>query len=89
MLMNPSKPIPHPVAVGDSVTHPNHGYSISGKAVAALTRIHTQGRGSITIIRTKGWIEVKPINSLFFWSRDYTCGYGRKGDQTNSDLDQR
>jgi hypothetical protein len=24
--------------------------------VAALTRIQTRGRGSITIIRTKGWI---------------------------------
>ncbi|KAK7305653.1 hypothetical protein VNO77_43560 [Canavalia gladiata] len=56
MLMSPSKPIPHPVQA-DSITHPcisNRGFGISGKAVAALTRIHTQGRGSITIIRTKG-----------------------------------
>ncbi|CAJ1868316.1 unnamed protein product [Sphenostylis stenocarpa] len=55
MLMSPSKPIPHPV--GDSLTHScisNRAFGISGKAVAALTRIHTQGRGSITIIRTKG-----------------------------------
>lgn len=55
MLMSPSKPIPHPV--GNSVTHPcisARGYGISGKVVTALTRIHTQGRGSITIIRTKG-----------------------------------
>ncbi|XP_014495510.2 uncharacterized protein LOC106757367 isoform X5 [Vigna radiata var. radiata] len=55
MLMSPSKPIPHPV--GDSLTHsciPNRAFGISGKAVAALTRIQTQGRGSITIIRTKG-----------------------------------
>ncbi|KAJ1388155.1 hypothetical protein SESBI_39340 [Sesbania bispinosa] len=43
MLMNPSKPIPHPV--GDSKTHPcisNRGFGISGKEVTALTRIHTQ-----------------------------------------------
>ncbi|XP_057433600.1 uncharacterized protein LOC130726362 isoform X2 [Lotus japonicus] len=55
MLMNPSKPIPHPV--GDLVTHPcisTSGFGISGKKVAALTRIHTKGRGSITIVRTKG-----------------------------------
>jgi len=55
MLMSPSKPIPHPV--GDSLTHScisTRAFGISGKAVAALTRIHTQGRGSITIIRTKG-----------------------------------
>lgn len=57
MMMSPSKPIPHPVAVEDSMTHPcisNRGYGISGKEVAALTRIQTRGRGSITIIRTKG-----------------------------------
>ncbi|KAK2440444.1 hypothetical protein P8452_19542 [Trifolium repens] len=57
MMMSPSKPIPHPVAVKDSVIHPcisNSGYGISGKKVAALTRIQTRGRGSITIIRTKG-----------------------------------
>ncbi|KAL1327402.1 hypothetical protein HN51_037457 [Arachis hypogaea] len=59
MLMSPSKPIPHPVA-NLSSTHPyacisaRSGYGISGKVVTALTRIHTQGRGSITIIRTKG-----------------------------------
>ncbi|KAI4299651.1 hypothetical protein L6164_033087 [Bauhinia variegata] len=55
MLMNPSKPIPHPV--GDSAAHPfmsAGSLGMSGKAVVALTRIQTQGRGSITIIRTKG-----------------------------------
>ncbi|XP_061337116.1 uncharacterized protein LOC133284139 isoform X2 [Gastrolobium bilobum] len=55
LLMSPLKPIPHPV--GDSITHPCNsarGFGITGKAVTALTRIHTQGRGSITIIRTKG-----------------------------------
>lgn len=57
MMMNPSKPIPHPVGVKDYVTNScinsNRSYGISGKEVAALTRIQTKGRGSITIIRTK------------------------------------
>ncbi|XP_027334477.1 uncharacterized protein LOC113849077 [Abrus precatorius] len=55
MLTSPSKRIPHPVE--NNVTRScisNRGFGISGKAVTALTRIHTQGRGSITIIRTKG-----------------------------------
>ncbi|KAJ1410532.1 hypothetical protein SESBI_21843 [Sesbania bispinosa] len=54
MIPSASKPIPHPVK--DSVSHPcilAGGFGISGKAVVSLTRIHTQGRGSITIIRTK------------------------------------
>ncbi|KAG5081202.1 hypothetical protein GLYMA_02G241700v4 [Glycine max] len=50
-----SKPIPHPVK--DSVTNPcklvRESIGLSGKEVASLTRIHTRGRGSITIIRTK------------------------------------
>ncbi|TKY56666.1 XRI1 protein [Spatholobus suberectus] len=50
-----SKPIPHPVK--DFVTHPcklvRGRLGLSGKEVASLTRIHTRGRGSITIIRTK------------------------------------
>ncbi|XP_017430442.1 uncharacterized protein LOC108338205 [Vigna angularis] len=50
-----SKPIPHPVA--DSVTLPcklvKGSFGLSGKTVTSLTRIHTRGRGSITIIRTK------------------------------------
>ncbi|CAK8566213.1 unnamed protein product [Lathyrus sativus] len=58
MMMNPSKPIPHPVVVQDyessSFINSNRSYGISGKEVAALTRIQTRGRGSITIIRTKG-----------------------------------
>jgi len=50
-----SKPIPHPVK--DSVTLPcklvKGSFGLSGKTVTSLTRIHTRGRGSITIIRTK------------------------------------
>ncbi|XP_028759415.1 uncharacterized protein LOC114718298 isoform X2 [Neltuma alba] len=55
MRMSPAKPIPHPVR--DRVRVPcdsDRGFGISGKAVVALTRIHTQGTGSITIVRTKG-----------------------------------
>ncbi|KAK0574755.1 hypothetical protein LWI29_028538 [Acer saccharum] len=56
ILMPPTRPVRHPV--GDFACRPTcvsaDGPGLSGKAVVALTRIHTQGRGTITIIRTKG-----------------------------------
>ncbi|KAJ7942766.1 Protein XRI1 [Quillaja saponaria] len=55
ILMPPTRPVRHPV--GDFAYRPcafPDGPGLSGKAVVALTRIHTQGRGTITIIRTKG-----------------------------------
>ncbi|ANM62800.1 XRI1-like protein [Arabidopsis thaliana] len=55
ILMAPSRPIRHPV--GDFASRPcvsGRGPGLSGKAVVALTKIQTQGRGTITIIRTKG-----------------------------------
>ncbi|KAK4261876.1 hypothetical protein QN277_004814 [Acacia crassicarpa] len=56
ILMPPTRPVRHPV--GDFAIRPclsATGTGLSGKAVVALTRIHTQGRkGTITIIRTKG-----------------------------------
>ncbi|KAJ1430533.1 hypothetical protein SESBI_07673 [Sesbania bispinosa] len=55
ILMPPTRPVRHPV--GDFACRPcvsADGPGLSGKAVVALTRIHTQGRGTITIIRTKG-----------------------------------
>ncbi|KAI4357374.1 hypothetical protein L6164_001326 [Bauhinia variegata] len=55
ILMPPTRPVKHPV--GDFACRPcvsPDGPGLSGKAVVALTRIHTQGRGTITIIRTKG-----------------------------------
>ncbi|XP_028767042.1 uncharacterized protein LOC114724765 [Neltuma alba] len=56
ILMPPTRPVRHPV--GDFASRPclsATGAGLSGKAVVALTRIHTQGRrGTITIIRTKG-----------------------------------
>lgn len=55
ILMRPKRPIPHPV--GDYAAHPcassASGFGISGKSVVALTKIHTQGGGTITIVRTK------------------------------------
>ncbi|XP_038874964.1 uncharacterized protein LOC120067481 [Benincasa hispida] len=56
ILMPPTRPVRHPV--GDFACRPcvsADGPGLSGKAVVALTKIHTQGRrGTITIIRTKG-----------------------------------
>ncbi|XP_030507037.2 uncharacterized protein LOC115722062 [Cannabis sativa] len=55
ILMPPTRPVKHPV--GDFACRPcvsPHGPGLSGKAVVALTKIQTQGRGTITIIRTKG-----------------------------------
>ncbi|KAK9106611.1 hypothetical protein Syun_022622 [Stephania yunnanensis] len=55
LLMRPTRPVRHPV--GDAACHSRiltEGLGPSGKAVATLTRIHTQGRGSVTIIRTRG-----------------------------------
>ena len=53
--MTPTRPVRHPV--GDFACRPiasPHGHGLSGKAVVALTKIQTQGRGTITIIRTRG-----------------------------------
>ncbi|XP_022725173.1 protein XRI1-like [Durio zibethinus] len=55
ILMPPTRPVRHPV--GEFACRPcisANGPGLSGKAVVALTKIHTQGRGTITIIRTKG-----------------------------------
>ncbi|XP_019055591.1 PREDICTED: uncharacterized protein LOC104611073 isoform X2 [Nelumbo nucifera] len=55
MLMRPTRPIRHPV--GELAYRPcasANGFGLSGKAVVALTRIRTQGRGTVTIIRTRG-----------------------------------
>ncbi|XP_051149100.1 uncharacterized protein LOC127263870 isoform X2 [Andrographis paniculata] len=56
ILMPPTRPVRHPV--GDYAFRPMispEGPGLSGKAVVAFTRIHTQGRrGTITIIRTRG-----------------------------------
>ena len=55
ILMRPTRPVKHPVgefAFGPCVS--TNGPGLSGKAVVGLTRIQTQGRGTITIIRTRG-----------------------------------
>ncbi|KAH9295528.1 hypothetical protein KI387_039116, partial [Taxus chinensis] len=54
ILMPPKKPIQH--LVGDYARSPfvaSTGFGLSGKAAVALTKIHTQGKGAITIMRTK------------------------------------
>ncbi|XP_022679835.1 uncharacterized protein LOC101776683 isoform X1 [Setaria italica] len=55
ILMRPSRPVRHPVgefACAPRVSADQPG--ISGKAVSSFTRLHTAGRGTITIIRTRG-----------------------------------
>ncbi|RWV82489.1 hypothetical protein GW17_00056013 [Ensete ventricosum] len=55
ILMRPRRPVRHPVgeyAQGPRVSPDGPG--LSGKVVVSLTRIQTRGRGTITIIRTKG-----------------------------------
>ncbi|KAK6912326.1 hypothetical protein RJ641_021927 [Dillenia turbinata] len=55
MLKRPTKPVRHPV--GEFATNQTtfaSGLGMSGKTVVALTKIQTPGRGTITIIRTKG-----------------------------------
>ncbi|PVH67046.1 hypothetical protein PAHAL_1G415800 [Panicum hallii] len=55
ILKRPARPVRHPVgafAFGPAVTA--HGIGLSGKAVVSLTKIRTGGKGTITIIRTRG-----------------------------------
>ncbi|KAL6566291.1 hypothetical protein OROGR_001906 [Orobanche gracilis] len=55
ILMPPTRSVRHPV--GDFACQPlvsPDGPGLSGKTVVAFTRIHTQGRGTITIVRTRG-----------------------------------
>ncbi|CAO2040515.1 unnamed protein product [Urochloa humidicola] len=55
ILKRPARPVRHPVgqfACGPAVTA--DGLGLSGKAVVSLTKIRTGGKGTITIIRTRG-----------------------------------
>ncbi|KAG8056933.1 hypothetical protein GUJ93_ZPchr0002g26504 [Zizania palustris] len=55
ILMRPARPVRHPVgefACAPRVSADKPG--LSGKAVSGFTRLHTPGRGTITIIRTRG-----------------------------------
>lgn len=56
ILMRPARPVRHPV--GEYACAPRvlarDAPGISGKAVAGFTRLHTPGRGTITIMRTRG-----------------------------------
>ncbi|KAL0757529.1 hypothetical protein Bca101_095197 [Brassica carinata] len=60
ILMPSARPVRHPV--GAFACRPclsAHGPGLSGKAVVAFTKIHTLGKGTITIIRTKGGPKLK------------------------------
>ncbi|KAL6633455.1 hypothetical protein ACP70R_026126 [Stipagrostis hirtigluma subsp. patula] len=55
IMKRPARPVRHPVgafACGPAVSADGRG--LSGKAVVSLTRIKTGGKGTITIIRTRG-----------------------------------
>ncbi|KAF9625222.1 hypothetical protein IFM89_020808 [Coptis chinensis] len=55
ILMPPTRPVKHPV--GDFASRPSispDGPGLSGKDVVSFIRIQTQGRGTITIVRTRG-----------------------------------
>ncbi|KAF3792393.1 XRI1 protein [Nymphaea thermarum] len=56
ILRRPTRPIQHPVGEFARLpcAAPDRVSGLSGKAIIALTKIQTQGRGTITIIRTKG-----------------------------------
>ncbi|KAL5721976.1 hypothetical protein ACHQM5_005551 [Ranunculus cassubicifolius] len=54
LMMRPKRSIRHPV--GEFACNPcvlTTGLGPSGKAVVAITRIHTQGRGTVTIVKTR------------------------------------
>ncbi|XP_028551454.1 protein XRI1 [Dendrobium catenatum] len=57
ILRRPMRPVKHPVgefACLPWVPDGGGGVGLSGKVVVGLTRIQTKGRGSITVIRTRG-----------------------------------
>ncbi|KAI0528626.1 hypothetical protein KFK09_001168 [Dendrobium nobile] len=57
ILRRPMRPVKHPVgefACLPWVPEGGGGVGLSGKVVVGLTRIQTKGRGSITVIRTRG-----------------------------------
>ncbi|PIA63757.1 hypothetical protein AQUCO_00201239v1 [Aquilegia coerulea] len=54
IMMRPKRPVRHPVGdLGCSPCVFSTGFGPSGKAVVAITRIHTQGRGTVIIIKTR------------------------------------
>ncbi|CAM0943825.1 unnamed protein product [Alopecurus aequalis] len=56
ILKRPARPVRHPVGqfACNPVVSSAHGPGLSGKAVVSLTKIRTGGKGTITIIRTRG-----------------------------------
>jgi hypothetical protein len=54
ILKRPARPVRHPVGAFASGPATAHGFGLSGKAVVSITKIRTGGKGTITIIRTRG-----------------------------------
>ncbi|KAK3159231.1 hypothetical protein QOZ80_2AG0147560 [Eleusine coracana subsp. coracana] len=54
ILKRPARPVRHPVGAFACGSVTAHGLGLSGKAVVSLTKIRTGGKGTITIIRTRG-----------------------------------
>lgn len=54
ILKRPARPVRHPVGAFACGPVTAHGLGPSGKAVVSLTKIRTGGKGTITIIRTRG-----------------------------------
>ncbi|KAK3155411.1 hypothetical protein QOZ80_2BG0202980 [Eleusine coracana subsp. coracana] len=54
ILKRPARPVRHPVGAFACGSVTAHGLGLSGKAIVSLTKIRTGGKGTITIIRTRG-----------------------------------
>ena len=56
ILTPPSRPVRHPVGEFACAPRVSAGKrpAPSGKTVAGFTRLHTAGRGTITVVRTRG-----------------------------------
>nr|CAB3447981.1 unnamed protein product [Digitaria exilis] len=54
ILKRPARPVRHPVGPFACPAVTDRGLGLSGTAVVSLTKIRTGGKGTITIIRTRG-----------------------------------
>jgi hypothetical protein len=54
LLSPPPTPTDRPLSVDEKRPPTPPGAGLSGKSVVACTKIHTEGAGTITIMRTKG-----------------------------------
>ncbi|CAK9194380.1 unnamed protein product [Sphagnum troendelagicum] len=54
LLSPPPRPVQGPLPIENERPATQSGSGLSGKSVVACTKIHTEGNGTITIMRTKG-----------------------------------